>query len=386
MRIGEGGGVSAASVVVTSYNYGRYLAAAIESALDQTCPAEVIVVDDGSSDDSGQVIARYGRYLTPLLKEHGGQASAMNAGFRLSKGRVIVFLDSDDVLSPTAVERAVGVFHDPQVVKVHWPLWVIDEGGCRTGRVLRPVLSEGDCRDAVRREGPYGYTWPPTSGNAWARTFLERVLPIPEAVYPANPDLYLCALAPLFGRIGTVQEAQAYWRDHGANASLREPFAFRLAAAVKREVHCLGVLRDRCRELGLDVDHAAWVDHAFWHRVHRAVRDIDPVIPPWEAFILVDADEWATDEVVTGRRRVPFPERHGRYAGPPADDVTAVRELERLGDAGTRFAVFGWPAFWWLKHYTGLSDHLATHARCLLMNDGLVVYDLKPEGRARRER
>ena len=63
-----------------------------------------------------------------------------------------------------------------------------------------------------------------------------------------------------------------------------------------------------------------------------------------------------------------------------------MRELERLGEAGTRFAVVGWPAFWWLTHYTGLGEHLATHARCLLMNDEMVVYELRPDGKAVRGR
>src|SRR5207245_1774556 len=128
-----------------------FLKDAIESALGQTYPdTEVIVVDDGSIDNSREVIAAYEDRLVAILKENGGQASAFNAGFQASRGEVILFLDSDDLLLPSAVERAVRLFHDAEVVKVHWPLWGVDERGKRTGERFPPyALAEGDLRDTL---------------------------------------------------------------------------------------------------------------------------------------------------------------------------------------------------------------------------------------------
>src|SRR5215469_1766841 len=78
-----------ASIVISSYNYGRFLPDAIDSALGQTYSrTEVIVVDDGSADHSREVIAGYGERVLPLWKDNGGQASALNAGYRASKGEV----------------------------------------------------------------------------------------------------------------------------------------------------------------------------------------------------------------------------------------------------------------------------------------------------------
>src|SRR5207248_11792671 len=82
------------SILINNYNYGRFLRDAIDSALRQTYTnTEVIVVDDGSTDDSRQIIAGYGSRIVPVLKENGVQASAFNAGFAASKGQWICFLD-----------------------------------------------------------------------------------------------------------------------------------------------------------------------------------------------------------------------------------------------------------------------------------------------------
>src|SRR5262249_8062926 len=111
--------MATASIIINNYNYGRFLNDAINSALAQSYPnVEVIVVDDGSTDNSREIIAGYGDRIVPVLKENRGQPSAFNAGFATSGGDVILFLDSDDALLPTAVERAVGLFQNPGVVKV----------------------------------------------------------------------------------------------------------------------------------------------------------------------------------------------------------------------------------------------------------------------------
>jgi len=93
-------------IVVTNHNYGRFLPEAIESACAQTHPeVAVVVVDDGSSDDSREVLRRYEDQVQVVLKEQGGQASALNAGLERCRGEVLLVLDADDVLRPQAAER-----------------------------------------------------------------------------------------------------------------------------------------------------------------------------------------------------------------------------------------------------------------------------------------
>jgi glycosyltransferase involved in cell wall biosynthesis len=123
------------SIIINNYNYERFVAHAIESALQQAySQVEVIVVDDGSIDHSREIIQGYHGRIIPILKENGGQASALNAGFAVSHGEVIVFLDADDLLLPTMVNDVVDVFLSKSgIIRVQYRMAVIDEYNRRTG-------------------------------------------------------------------------------------------------------------------------------------------------------------------------------------------------------------------------------------------------------------
>lgn len=368
-----------ASVVINNYNYGAFVRDAIESALAQTYPlTEVVVVDDGSTDDSRSIIADYDDRLIPVLKENGGQASALNAGFAASRGEVVLFLDADDMLLPTAVEQAVRLFDQPDVVKVHWPLWNIDRDGNTTGEMTpEGILPEGDLRQVVLDNGPASHVNPPTSGNAWSRAFLQRILPMPEGPFRTWADVYLLELAPLFGSMKRIPEPQGSYRLHGSNHYAGRSFEENLKRGVRVYDHLCEAMSRYCDELGVSLSAETCRRNSWFHRIQQSLREILALVPSGSSFILVDEDEWGTDEVVEGRQRIPFLEREGKYWGPPPDDETAIRELDRLRQTGVQSMVFAWPAFWWLDHYTRLHDRLRSAFRCSLRNDRIAVFDLR---------
>ncbi|MHA2279397.1 MAG: glycosyltransferase family 2 protein [Promethearchaeota archaeon] len=95
------------TVVISNYNYDRYLAAAIDSCLGQTVPCRIIVVDDASTDNSWKVLQRYkDKIINIRLKENsGGNARGKNIGIALSETLYVTCLDSDDILLPDSIEQ-----------------------------------------------------------------------------------------------------------------------------------------------------------------------------------------------------------------------------------------------------------------------------------------
>jgi len=212
----------AVDIVVTSYQYARFLPAAIDSALAQDHPrVRVLVVDDGSTDGSPQIITGYGHRVHPILKDNGGQASAFNAALEACEGDVVLFLDADDELEPHAAARAAAAFAaDPSLAKVQWRMTAIDGEGRPTGATLPPAglpLPQGD-QCAAELAYSFDLTWMATSGNAFPRPVLERILPMPEAPYRVNADWYLQHLTPLLGPVRSLDEPLSRRRFHGENA------------------------------------------------------------------------------------------------------------------------------------------------------------------------
>src|SRR5215813_10668923 len=99
------------TVLVPVYNRAGPLAEAVQSCIDQTWrPIEVLVIDDGSTDQPEAVLAQFGAAVRIVRKPNGGVASARNLGVRMAQGDFIQLLDSDDLLCPTAIESKVAAF------------------------------------------------------------------------------------------------------------------------------------------------------------------------------------------------------------------------------------------------------------------------------------
>jgi glycosyltransferase involved in cell wall biosynthesis len=96
--------------VIPTYNYGRYLRRAIESALGQSYrDVEVVVVDDGSTDETRDVASGFGADVRYVYQDNRGPGSARNRGLNEAAGEVVAFLDSDDYFAPTHVEEQMAV-------------------------------------------------------------------------------------------------------------------------------------------------------------------------------------------------------------------------------------------------------------------------------------
>jgi glycosyltransferase involved in cell wall biosynthesis len=125
------------SVVVPSYNHGRYVQAAVQSVLDQSyAHVELIVIDDGSTDDSLEILERLGGGFHLQSQPNAGQAVTLNRGWTMARGEILSYLSADDLLMPHAIATAVEYLRrSPATVMVYGDFDLIDE----RSRVLRRV-------------------------------------------------------------------------------------------------------------------------------------------------------------------------------------------------------------------------------------------------------
>lgn len=209
------------SIIINNYNYGRFLSEAIDSALSQTYPhTEVVVVDDGSTDNSRDIIASYGDRVISVLKENGGQASAFNAGFATSRGDVICFLDSDDIFLPEKVAKVVNVFNEYQ--DIGWCFHTLSLINISTGETIKHKDSgssrECDFRTEIKTKGKLAFLSPATSGLCFKRSLLDLILPMPEAERVSIGDHYLKLTSPALSKGFFLDRELALQKLHGDNA------------------------------------------------------------------------------------------------------------------------------------------------------------------------
>ena len=206
------------SIIIVNYNYSLYLQQAINSALAQSyANCEVIVVDDGSTDDSSDVIKSFGNRIISVFKENGGARSATNAGFIRSQGDLIFFLDADDWLDPEVVENVVNVYHEG-VSYICWKLRKVSESGDGIGDFPEQGEGPDEGKDGWRRILDRGeVNYPPTSANAYHRTALNEIFPLPENESVLWPDVHMFYASPFLGEVVYLRRVLSNYRVHGKN-------------------------------------------------------------------------------------------------------------------------------------------------------------------------
>lgn len=256
--------------LVNNYNYSQYVVEAIDSALGQSQPFdEIVVVDDGSTDDSIRVLRQHyahERRVEIVSKENGGQLSAFNAGMGRATGDVLFFLDADDRYRPSYVEQAMELYANQCV-----------------DFVIAGVESFGPAMKSPRRKFPArdrGYSvlaallakkfvGGPTSSLSMRRSIASFVLPCPfEADWRTRADDVLVLGASIAGgRKYQMPGTQIDYRVHGQNH-----FAGQRPDMGKKLRHGLAVNRLvewYARESGYNVAEAATMLHREFQTIER---------------------------------------------------------------------------------------------------------------------
>ncbi|PYT64134.1 MAG: hypothetical protein DMG35_01485 [Acidobacteria bacterium] len=206
------------TVLITTYNYGRFVEQAIDSVFSQDYPLDkiqILIVDDGSTDDTFERVKKYGCRIDYLYKPNGGQASALNLGFANARGEIVALLDADDLFESLKLARIADAFQqDPALGMVYHRTreWRVETNQYREYEF---IAISGDLHKEPDRFALY--TPQVTTCVCFRRTSVSPLLPIPENIR-MNADCYLVALIPFLSPVLALDEFLSVYRIHGKNS------------------------------------------------------------------------------------------------------------------------------------------------------------------------
>ncbi|HMJ04449.1 MAG TPA: glycosyltransferase [Conexibacter sp.] len=339
--------------VVCAYDYGAYVEAAVRSALEQEGLAggagalEVIVVDDGSTDDTPAILASFGDAITVLHQQNEGPAVATNRAIARARGRYVSLLDADDLWLPDKLARQIELLEArPAVGLVHGDMEVIDAAG----RVTRPSKHDwyGELPVVGRALGRLLAQNEATTSAITLRTDLAQAIP-PTPAWAWCRDWWLAAHVATTHEIDAVREPAARCRIHGDNVSAQDATSERAIRLWERDLRVRRILLRTLdlRNATLDELALAWTRFAgFLQRIAQ-----ERGIPQTQVVAVDDEDRaaatalrthadalLAADPAAAGRAAAkamaadPFDRTSAelfevaRAAAPPHDPTPAERE------------------------------------------------------------
>jgi hypothetical protein len=270
------------SVIIANHNYRDFVGAAIDSALSIDWPAkEVIVVDDGSTDDSRTVIESFAGRAAGFFTPKSHQLAAHMVGFKQSTGEIIIFLDADDLLEPEVMNEIAQVWR-PGVSKVQYRMNLIDGTGAQLGSAFPQFPVKNDPR---RLRATYlrtmAYTTPPGSGNAYSRDLVRRAFAMAPSSMRWSDDTLLI-LAPLLGDVVTVRKPLARYRIHAANnTAWRSLDPAKIRGQLTQDIGKAALFQAVCRQMDLPIPRDP-LRYSLNHLQYRLASHLaDPVAHPF---------------------------------------------------------------------------------------------------------
>jgi len=212
------------SILIPNYNYARYIGEALDSVLEQTYPHfEAIVCDDGSKDNSCDIIANYVQKdsrITLISKENGGVANALNVAYSKSKGQIICILDADDIWMNNKLEKILKLYKSESQCgfAIHNVIEIDGQSNFIKTTPKYNHLASGWMGQVSLKNGGFVYDIPPASALSIRREIGEKIFPLNEA-FTRNADSLIYRFAPFITVIGSQKEALSKFRLHGSNTT-----------------------------------------------------------------------------------------------------------------------------------------------------------------------
>ena len=267
------------SVIIPVFNGERYVQQALESALGQTHPRmEIIVTNDGSTDDTLTTLAKYAHAVTIITQRNSGIAAARNRGVAMASGDFVAFLDHDDLWAPTKVSEQVALFQaNPIYAFTHTGRKVIDSAGAEVQIAHVPPL-QGDCLRALIEHNVV------TLSSAMVPRTRLGPAPFRQGMFGCEDwDLWLRLAAT--GPVGHLDRPLTYYRLHDGNYSKRtEAMSVGMVAVLGHFIDSShGELRTAAmrhqHRIKLDLAHMAFERGDY----QEAKRRFQAAGPPWSS-------------------------------------------------------------------------------------------------------
>jgi glycosyltransferase involved in cell wall biosynthesis len=261
------------SVLINTWNHSSYIEDCVESLLVQThLPDEIIVYDDGSTDDTVARLKQYANRITLIegkalsLPSYLRQANAVQSAFTRSTGELIFLLDGDDRFKRQKIENYLAAYAGSQdVALVQAPMEKIDAHGRVLGSNVEPRKHVVEHLSEIYRQQDVDFYYP-TSSLAFSRAYLDSIIPLDFSDGCALwIDTRLSIVAPYYGRVVTLSENLTEWRRHSASDSLR---ARARNLQIRQTLMRTHVFNSFCRRYGLRTI-SAWRNARFYKQLLR---------------------------------------------------------------------------------------------------------------------
>jgi glycosyltransferase involved in cell wall biosynthesis len=236
-----------ASVLIDTYNHERFIEEAIVRVLEQDFPTsdrEIIVVDDGSTDRTPEIVKKFEPQVRLLCKENGGQASAFNAGIPECKGEIIAFLDGDDWWERNKLGVVAAEFEShPEIGTIGHGIYEVDEQGRRCYQITPERRYESHLHNVAEgREFLHLRAFLGTSRLAIRKAIASKALPLPIALR-IEADEFLSTVTTAIGGTHVLTDPLTNYRLHSANLfhfaerdPARERVRHDVVAGIEREL------------------------------------------------------------------------------------------------------------------------------------------------------
>ena len=339
----------AVSVLIDTFNHERFIEEAVVSVLEQDfagSETEILVVDDGSTDRTPEILRKFAPRVRVLTKANGGQGSAFNAGIAEARGEIVAFLDGDDWWAKTKLSRVTeAMAAEPDVGIIGHGITIVDA----ENREQQETLRDGFRFQANSEEGARLFrvrrSFLGTSRMTIRASLLKQIGRVPEAI-AIEADEYLFTLAAVIGPARILPEALTFYRMHGANlyhmaeadrgrAKRKQAVIATLADALSAELQrrrvaspvrqiLSGTVSNEARQLRLTLGdgwpwetvQTEWAtyrmlhpDAALSHRVFKVMTLIPALVLPPAVFYKAQRKFASSDFYLRARRRLlPIPQ------------------------------------------------------------------------------